>query len=151
MNTPSHANPDMTPEMLVLEFFERVWHAPHELEAIHELMTEDYTITTAGKTISGREAFKTWVRDFQKVLLDAKTESVDLFSDSSGEKIVSRWVCSGRNNGLFGTSPDQQSVSFTGIAVWTVRNGRLSACWVERSAYELYVSLTSGPGQQQFV
>ena len=35
------------PEKLVLEYFERVWHDPHELEAIDELMTEDYIITTA--------------------------------------------------------------------------------------------------------
>ena len=39
------------PEKLVLAFFDRVWHHPHELDAIDELMTEDYTITTAGSVI----------------------------------------------------------------------------------------------------
>jgi hypothetical protein len=140
-----------TAENLVLEFLERVWHEPHDLGAISELMTVDYTITTAGKTVSGRDAFIQWVGDFQKLLLDSKTDSVDIFSDSAGERVVSRWVCSGKNNGLFGLRPDQENISFTGIAIWTVREGRLASCWVERSAYELYLGLTSGEGERKFV
>lgn len=151
MDKPKNLKPGITAEKLVLEFFERVWHEPHDLDAILELMTADYTITTAGTTISGRDAFIKWVGDFQKLLLESKTESVDIFSDSSNEKVVSRWVCSGKNNGLFGLTADQQYISFSGIAIWKVRNGRLSECWVERSAYELYLNLTSGSGKKQFV
>ncbi|MEP2772462.1 MAG: nuclear transport factor 2 family protein [Fulvivirga sp.] len=139
------------PEKLVLEFFERVWHNPHELDAIDELMTEDYSITTAGKTVKGRAEFKKWVGEFQKQLLDAKTESVDIFSNEKKDKVVSRWDCSGRNNGLFGLDPDNRFISFTGIAIWTVRDGRLSECWVERSAYELYQNLISGKKERDFV
>ncbi len=133
----------ISPDQLVKNFFDRVWHAPHELDAIDSLMTEDYTITTAGSVIKGREAFKNWVAGFQKLLLDAKTESDDVFYDASQGKVVSRWVCSGKNNGLFGLEPDKRLVSFTGIAIWTIRNGKLSECWAERSAYELYQRLTT--------
>lgn len=146
MNTPTPI-----PEKLVLAFFNRVWHAPHELDAIDELMTEDYVITTAGKEVRGRAAFKHWVGEFQKQLLDAKTESVGLFFNEAQNKVVSRWVCSGRNNGLFGLEADERYVSFTGIAIWTVRDGRLSECWVERSAHELYQNLISGTKENDFV
>ena len=139
------------PEKLVLEFFNRVWHYPHELDAIDELMTEDYTITTAGSIVKGRDAFKNWVREFQKLLLEAKTESVDIFFNETESKVVSRWECSGKNNGLFGLEPDNRFISFTGIAIWTVRDNRLSECWVERSAYELYQHLTSETQKKQFV
>lgn len=139
------------PEKLVLAFFNRVWHAPHELDAIDELMTEDYVITTAGKEVQGRAAFKHWVGEFQKQLLDAKTENVELFFNEAQNKVVSRWVCSGRNNGLFGLEADERYVSFTGIAIWTVRDGRLSECWVERSAHELYQNLISGTKENDFV
>lgn len=139
------------PERLVLEFFDRVWHVPHELDAIDELMTEDYVITTAGKEVKGREAFKHWVGVFQQQLFEAKTESVELFYNQEQDKVVSRWVCSGRNNGLFGLPADQQFVSFTGMAIWTVRDGRLAACWVERSAYELYQHLRAGKPESDFV
>jgi len=54
-------------------------------------------------------------------------------------------VCSGKNNGIFGLPPDGRQASFYGIAIWTVRDGRLAECWVERSAYELYQQLAPGP------
>ena len=139
------------PQKLVWEFFERVWHAPHDLDAIDELMTEDYKITTAGKTIVGRAEFKSWVKAFQLQLLDAKTESVDLFFNESEDKVVSRWVCSGKNNGLFGLKADMRVISFTGMAIWTLRDNRLAECWVERSAHELYQQLISGKKENDFV
>ena len=143
MNNKSPNSLRHIPEKLVLEFFERVWHNPHELDAIDELMTEDYIITTAGKAVKGRTEFKKWVGEFQKQLLDAKTESVDIFFNEKKDKVVSRWDCSGRNNGLFGLEPDNRYICFTGIAIWTIRVNRLSECWVERSAYELYQNLIS--------
>ena len=140
---PSNFPGQKTPEELVHEFFSRVWSPPHELEAINELMTEDYAITTAGVTIKGREQFKSWVAHFQTLLLDAKNESLDIFSNKTQDKVVSRWTSSGRNNGLFNLPADNKPVSFSGIAIWSVRDNRLSECWVERSAYELYKELTS--------
>lgn len=140
-----------TPEKLVLEFFDRVWHNPHDLDAIDELMTEEYSITTAGKVVTGRNEFKNWVGEFQKLLLDAKTESVAIFYNETENKVVSRWICSGRNNGLFGLEPDNRQISFSGIAIWTVANNKLSECWVERSAYELYQNLISGKKNNDFV
>lgn len=139
------------PEKLVLEFFNRVWHSPHDLEAIDELMTEDYSITTAGKEIIGRNEFKIWVGEFQKQLLDAKNEIIDIFFNENENKVVSRWICSGRNNGLFGLKADNRFISFTGIAIWTVKDNKLSQCWVERSAYELYQDLISGNKENDFV
>ena len=148
-NTNSSLTP--IPEKLVLEFFNRVWNNPHELDAIDELMTEDYCITTAGKVVKGRNEFKSWVGEFQKQLLDAKTESVAIFYNEKENKVVSRWNCSGRNNGLFGLKPDNRFITFTGIAIWTIRENKLSECWVERSAYELYQNLISGEKENDFV
>jgi SnoaL-like domain len=84
---------------LVLEFFARVWHPPHDLSAIDELMTEDYVITSAGRGHQGREAFKAWVRQFRSQLLNVTTESVDAFPSPTGDRVVPRWVCSGQHNG----------------------------------------------------
>jgi len=132
-----------SPEQLAVEFLNRVWGPSHDLAAIDELMTEDYIITSGGKTISGREAFKNWVQHFQELLLDAITENQDAFSNSTGDRVVSRWICSGKNNGILGLPPDGRLVSFTGIAIWKIKNGKLAECWVERSALELYQELQS--------
>lgn len=132
----------MCPEQLPVEFFRRVWAPPHDLDFIDEMMTEDYVITTAGSVIRGRLAFKEWVRGFQQLLLDATNETLEVFASADGARVVSRWVCRGRNNGIFGLPADQRPVAFTGIAIWRVQDGRLAECWVERSAFELYRSLT---------
>ena len=130
---------------LAEEFFRRVWAPPHDLEAIDELMTEDYRITSAGRVIEGREAFKAWVADMQKHVAGATNAHLDLFADATGRKVVSRWITRGRNNGIFGLVPDDNPIEFTGIAIWAVRDDRLAECWVERSALELYLSLAERP------
>jgi predicted ester cyclase len=134
-----------TAEGLALEFLGRVWGPSHDLSAIDELMTADYAITSGGKVVKGRESFKEWVRVFQSHLLEARTESIDVFADAAGDRVVSRWVCTGRNNGLLGSPPDGRPVSFTGIAIWRVRDGKLAECWVERSAWELYQEISGSP------
>ena len=123
---------------LAHEFFRRVWAPPHDLDAIDELMTEDYRITTAGKLISGRDKFKAWVAEMQTTLHDATNEHLELFDNEAGNMVVSRWITRGTNNGMFGLPADGAPVSFTGIAIWRVENGRFAECWVERSALELY-------------
>ena len=142
MHDTANAGTGTTSEDLALQFLARVWGEPHDLGAIDELMTEDYVITSGGKTISGRERFKTWVQEFQRLLLDARTVSLDVFGNKAGDKVVSRWICTGRNNGIFGLPPDGRAVSFTGIAIWTIRDGKLAECWVERSAFEAYTELS---------
>lgn len=139
MQTENHAASKAV--QLALEFLQRVWGLPHDIDAIDELMTEDYVITSGGKVIKGREAFKNWVKDFQHLLTDAVTTNEEAFSNSAGDMVVSRWICKGKNNGIFGLPPDNRPVSFTGIAIWKIRDGKLAECWAERSAFELYQQL----------
>ncbi len=133
-------------EQLALKFFSRVWTPPNDLDAIDELMTEDYVITTGGKDITGRKEFKAWVKEFQTHLLEARTESLEVFANVADDRVVSRWVCSGKNNGVLGQPGHGEMISFTGIAIWAVRDGKLARCWVERAAWELYQKLC---GQEQ--
>lgn len=127
---------------LATEFLGRVWGTAHDLDAIDELMTEDYRIWSGGKLISGRAAFKEWVRQFQVIYADAHTEILEVFANASGDRVVSRWRNTGFNNGMFGLAPDGRPVTFTGIAIWRVEEGRLAECWVERAALESYHGLT---------
>src|SRR5919112_5181367 len=129
-------------ERLARKFLDRVWAPPHDLDAIDELMTEDYVITSGGKVIRGRSEFKAWVADFHRVLPGATNCVLDVFTNPTGDRVVSRWVCTGSSNGLFGLPPDGREASFSGLAVWAVRNGRLAECWVERAGLELYLELS---------
>jgi predicted ester cyclase len=125
-------------ERLAYEFFRRVWAPPHDLDAIDELMTEDYRITTAGRLVTGRENFKVWVAEMQKTIKGATNKHLEVFTNAAGDRIVSRWITRGTNNGMFGLPADGALVEFSGIAIWRVENGRLAECWVERAALELH-------------
>lgn len=139
-------HPSAYAEQLARTFMERVWTLPHDVTAIDEMMTEDYVITSAGKVIHGREAFKAWVHAFHRMLPDATNQIYDLFANAAGDRVVCRWVCSGTNQGLFGLPPTGRPVSFSGIAIWSIRDGRLATCWVERSGLELYLELSDKAG-----
>ncbi len=127
-----------TSERLARDFFRRVWAPPHDLAAIDELMTDDYRITTAGTVVQGREDFKSWVAQMQRSVGGATNEHVEVFTNASGDRVVSRWVTRGENQGMFGLPADGRPVAFTGIAIWRVEGERLAECWVERSAFELF-------------
>ncbi len=130
-----------TSERLARDFFRRVGARPHDLDAIDELMTEDYRITTAGTVVEGREAFKAWVAKMQQSVGQATNEHLEVFTTAGGDRVVSRWITRGTNDGMFGLPADGRQIAFTGIAVWRVEGGRLAECWVERSAFELYNQL----------
>ena len=127
-----------TAETLAREFFRRVWAPPHDLDAIDELMTEDYRITTAGQVVEGRAAFKAWVASMQELVGGATNAHLEIITNAAGDRVVSRWVTRGTNNGMFGLPADGRPVEFSGIAIWRVEGDRLAECWVERSALELF-------------
>lgn len=136
--TAAETKPSQTAgEKLLTEFWAKVWNLPQDLDAIDRLCTEDFVITSAGKDIAGRKAFKEWVKAFSTKIGEMRLTSLDMFSSADGSRVVSRWVMKGVNLGMFGTAPDRQPVEFTGIAVWEVRDGKLAHNWVERSALEL--------------
>ncbi|HTE27759.1 ester cyclase [Flavitalea sp.] len=136
---------ELSPMDKVLHFWNNVWSYPYNLDLIDELMVEDFTITTAGLEIKGREQFKQWVAGFLKTISDSNLESLDIFESKDGSKVVSRWRFTGFHNGMFGLKPNRQPINMTGIAIWEVRDNKLAHNRVERSAWEVYQQLTKQP------
>ena len=111
---------------MVHAFWDEVWNA-HDPEAADRFVVDDFVTVTGGETISGRENFKRWIAGF----LD-------------GSRVTSRWLLTGKNNGILGTKPDQQDVAMTGTAVWAVReDGKLLTNWVERASWEQFQRLSA--------
>jgi predicted ester cyclase len=121
-------------ERLAREFLERVWGPGHDTAAIDELMTPDYLIHSGGKTVRGRDAFKAWVVEFQRLMPEAVDQILEVFANPAGDRVCARWINRGRNHGVFGLPPDGEPIEFHGITVWSVREGRLAECWVERES-----------------
>jgi ketosteroid isomerase-like protein len=129
---PASTEAQLAAESLARAFLEQVWGPGHDLDSIDELMSPDYVIHSGGKTVRGRDAFKAWVLDFQRLMPDAVDEILDVFANPAGDRVCARWINRGRNNGVFGLTPDGSPIAFHGISVWSVRDGRLAECWVER-------------------
>ncbi|WP_418316220.1 ester cyclase [Piscinibacter sakaiensis] len=134
MDSSASETPQAAAERLARDFLERVWGGWPDLDAIDQLMSEDYELVSAGTSIRGRIAFKQWVADFQQRLSGARNEVTDVFASAAGDRVAARWICSGRSAGIFGLPADGRRLHFSGLSIWAVREGRLSRCWVERSA-----------------
>jgi hypothetical protein len=124
---------------IVENFWGEVWQQPQNPEAIDRLVAEDFVITSGGRDIVGKEAFKTWARDFQAKVHDFQFHITETFQSPDGSRVASRWRVTGRNNGLMGTEPNDAPFEMTGIAVWEVGpDGLLRHNWVERNAFEVH-------------
>ncbi|KUI34617.1 ester cyclase [Mycobacterium sp. GA-2829] len=123
---------------IVHAFWDEVWNA-HDPDAVDRFVAEDFVIVSGGETITGREAFKAWVAGFLAAVGDLRLEVSETFQNADGSRVASRWVLTGKNNGVLGTTPDQREIAMTGTAVWAVRDdGALTTNWVERSSWELF-------------
>jgi steroid delta-isomerase-like uncharacterized protein len=122
---------------IVHAFWGEVWNAG-DPEAVDRFVVDDFVIVTGGETITGRENFKEWVRNFLSTISDVHLEVSESFQNAEGDRVASRWLLTGKNNGVLGTAPDQRDISMTGTAVWAVRaDGKLLTNWVERASWEL--------------
>jgi hypothetical protein len=122
---------------IVENFWRQVWQAGNP-DAVDSLVAEDFEITTGGVTIGSRDAFKSWVAAFLASIDNFEFHVVEIFSSASGDRVVTRWRVTGKNNGFMGFEPDGAPVDMTGTAVFEVReDGLLQHNWVERSALEV--------------
>jgi steroid delta-isomerase-like uncharacterized protein len=126
---------------IVEDFWSAVWKAGNP-DAAADFIVDDFVITTGGVDISGKENFIRWVREFLKKINDFQFEVIESFQNESGSRVASLWRLTGKNNGMFGTEPNQRPFSVTGTAVWSVReDGKLLQNRVERAAWEAYQQL----------
>jgi hypothetical protein len=140
--TSAQASPAESSIELVSRFWREVWNAPYRMETIDEMLIEDFTITTDGKDVRGRDAFKKWVQGFQAKVKDLKVVPLEMMATADGKRVITRMVATGKNNGMFGTAPDNAPVEFVAISIMEVKDGKLAHNWVERSAFELHQRLT---------
>jgi predicted ester cyclase len=128
---------------IVARFWRDVWQDKNP-DAADLIVAEDFGITSGGVLIGPRETFKARVRAFLDSINDFDFEVVEMFANDAGDRVVTRWVVTGRNNGFMGFEPCQTPIRMTGTSVIHVRqDGLLQHNWVERNALEVQRSLTA--------
>jgi steroid delta-isomerase-like uncharacterized protein len=130
---------------IVEAFWAAVWQGK-DFDAIDRFCVEDFVITSGGVDVVSRESFKAWAKQFNHLVSGLQFDVIETFQNEDGSRVASRWRVSGRNNGMFGLPADQREISFTGTAVWQVReDGKLMHNWVERAGWEAYSALARAP------
>jgi hypothetical protein len=128
---------------IVGNFWREVWQKPQNPDAIDRLCSEDFVITTGGKDINSRAAFKKWVIDFQSKVSDFDLEILEIFENAEGTRVASRMRLTGINKGLFG--PKVAPFVLTVASIVAVRDdGLLEHNWVERNALEVHKAMSNG-------
>jgi len=128
---------------IVGDFWREVWQAPQNPDAIDRLCAEDFIITTGGKDIRSRSAFKEWVVAFHAKVRDFDLDVLESFQNAEGTRVASRLRLRGVNNGLFG--PAAAPFVLSAISIMAVRDdGLLAHNWVERNAWEVRQDLSKG-------
>jgi len=132
---------------LVESFWKEVWQTPDNVDAADRFVADDFVLTTGGREIVSRDAFKQWIREFSAQIADLRFEIVNTFQSADGALVSARFRITGLNNGLMGFPADRRPIEFTGNAIWHVEQGKLVRNWVERSAFELYRDLRGVSGE----
>jgi hypothetical protein len=128
---------------IVEDFWTAVWKSRNP-DAIADFVVEDVIITTGGVEIRGKDKFIAWAWDFLSKINELDFEVLETFQNEDGSRVASLWRVTGKNNGMMGTIPDQEPISLTGTAIWSVReDGKLLHNRVERAAWETFQNLTS--------
>lgn len=140
---------EKTAVQTVERFWREVWQGKNPDAADH-IVAEDFAITSGDVLIGPRDAFKAWVKAFLESIDDFNFEVVEMFPNDTGDRVVTRWIVTGRNNGFMGFEPCQTPIRMTGTAVIHVReDGLLQHNWVERNALEVQRSLIAVRRQVQ--
>ncbi|HET6389092.1 ester cyclase [Hyphomicrobium sp.] len=137
-SSPAFAGPEHASSTIVEGFWRDVWQNKNPA-AVDNYVIDDFIITSGGKDIRSREAFKKWIADFQSKISDMKVEIIETFENADGSRVASRLRVTGKNNGMMGVEANQQPFVLTATAVWAVNaEGKLEHNWVERNAWEVH-------------
>lgn len=116
---------------VVREWMERIWHR-HELDAIDELHAPDFVDHSAAGRATDNAAYRAGIAELYAAFPDWAGVIEDLFGDPRTGKVAVRWSGTGTHVGAFlGCAPTGRVVTFVGIEIVTVLDGRIVERWGE--------------------
>jgi steroid delta-isomerase-like uncharacterized protein len=128
---------------LVHRWFEEVWNQKRE-SAIDELMAPDAIVHgivgPEGQQIHGPAGFKPFFRHFSAAFPDMRITVEDTLVD--GHKVAARCTVSGTHSGPgVMPAPTNKPISFTGICIVRIENGRIAEGWNNFDFLAMYQQL----------
>ena len=114
---------------LVRRYYEEMWDR-WDFALADELLTEGLTFRgSLGVTVRGRVGFTEYMEAVRRAFPDFHNRVEELVAE--GDKVVARLTYTGTHRGeLFGIRPTGRSVTYAGVAIFRITEGRISEGWV---------------------
>lgn len=109
--------------------WEEIWHQG-DLERIGHFFAPDFLRHDPGREIRGAEENRQFIQRFRTGFPDAHFTVLDQIAE--GDKVVIRYRFQGTHLGVFnGMMPTGKSVTYSGILIYRVADGRIAEQWTE--------------------
>jgi steroid delta-isomerase-like uncharacterized protein len=130
---------------VIWRFIAAIWHQG-QFEAIDEVIAPAYvhhTSHTAGDgahEVHGPDGVRGVVSAWRSAFPDLHFTLEDLVVE--GDKVVTRWTCCGTHLGVFrGIAPTGKRVTFTGMTLYRIAQGKIVEQWTVEDGVSLYQQL----------
>jgi steroid delta-isomerase-like uncharacterized protein len=113
------------------------------LEAFDSLLTDDVVLVRDEEKAHGRDEFKAVLARVKRAFPDLRYRIDDFVV--SGDKMALRWEARGTHQGEYlGVQGSGRPISYTGITLYELRDGRIARVWVSADLLSLLRRLDVG-------
>jgi predicted ester cyclase len=129
---------------VVERFIEEIWHKGN-LNSIGEFIAPGYVRHTShfregGRDVRGPEGARASIAALRAAFPDIHFTSEDVLVDR--DKVIVRWTCHGTHQGEFRRiAPTRKQVTFAGITIYRVANGKIVERWSQEDGVSLLQQL----------
>jgi steroid delta-isomerase-like uncharacterized protein len=115
------------------------------LEAFDSLLTDDVVLVRDEEKAHGRDEFKAVVARLRRAFPDIRYRIDDVVL--SGDRLALRWEARGTHKGEYlGVKGSGQAVSYSGMTLYELRDGRIARAWVSADLLSLLRRLNGQRG-----
>lgn len=130
---------------IIRRYYEELWNEGRK-ELVDELLSPEITFRgSLGPRARGVEAFKDYMDMVRGSFPDFRNTIEDLIGE--GDKVVARLTHHGTHRGgdvLFGSAAIGQEISYPGISIFRLEDGRIVDVWVVGDVLSLMRQLAAG-------
>jgi steroid delta-isomerase-like uncharacterized protein len=117
------------------------WHGC-DVSIIDELHAADFVDHSASGRATGNEGFKRGIVELYAAFPDFFGDADEIYVDEHAATATIRWTATGTHKGTFlGVAPTNKRVTFRGIEILTVRQGKVVERWGEWDGIDLACQL----------
>jgi len=114
---------------VIRRYYDELWNR-WNAEAVGELIAPDIEFRgSIGRTAHGIEEFRGYVAQIRGAFPDFHNEIEELIAE--GDRVAARLTYSGTHRGaIFGTAATGKRIRYDGIAIFTIRGGKIARAFI---------------------